>query len=52
MSKAVPVSSTPGWGKDYADASTFMVLFDSRSILPEGNVNYSLVGLTADQVAE
>jgi peptide/nickel transport system substrate-binding protein len=52
VSKAVPVSSTPGWGKDYADASTFMVLFDSRSILPEGNVNYSLVGLTADQVSE
>jgi peptide/nickel transport system substrate-binding protein len=52
VSKAVPVSSTPGWGKDYADASTFMVLFDSRSILPEGNVNYSLVGLTSDQVAD
>jgi len=50
VSKAVPVSSTPGWGKDYADASTFMVLFDSRSILPEGNVNYSLVGLTPDEV--
>ena len=52
VSKAVPVSSTPGWGKDYADASTFMVLFDSRSILPEGNVNYSLVGLTTEQAAE
>ncbi len=52
VSKAVPVSSTPGWGKDYADASTFMVLFDSRSILPEGNVNYSLVGLTPEQVTE
>jgi len=46
----VPVSSTPGWGKDYADASTFMVLFDSRSTAAEGNVNYSLVGLTPDQV--
>ena len=44
----VPVSAVPGWGKDYADASTFMVLFDSRSILPQGNVNYSLTGLTAD----
>jgi peptide/nickel transport system substrate-binding protein len=51
VKKQVPVSSTPGWGKDYADASTFMVLFDSRSILPEGNVNYSLVGLTSDQVS-
>ena len=42
----VPLSAVPGWGKDYADASTFMVLFDSRSILPQGNVNYSLTGLT------
>jgi peptide/nickel transport system substrate-binding protein len=47
-SKNIPISSVPGWGKDYADASTFMVLFDSRSILPEGNVNYSLVGVTPD----
>jgi hypothetical protein len=46
--KKVPVSAVPGWGKDYADPSTFMVLFDSRSILPQGNVNYSLVGLTAE----
>lgn len=45
--KKVPVSAVPGWGKDYADPSTFMVLFDSRSILPQGNVNYSLVGLTS-----
>ena len=29
-----------------------MVLFDSRSILPEGNVNYSLVGLTPDQATK
>ena len=47
-SKNIPISSVPGWGKDYADPSTFMVLFDSRSILPEGNVNYSLVGVTSD----
>src|SRR5688572_29826704 len=26
-----------------------MVLFDSRSILPTGNVNYSLVGVTPEQ---
>ena len=26
VKRHVPVSSTPGWGKDYADASTFMVL--------------------------
>ena len=29
-----------------------MVLFDSHSILPEGNVNYSLVGLTPEQAKE
>jgi len=52
VARKVPISSTPGWGKDYADASTFMVLFDSRSINAEGNVNYSLVGLTPDQVKE
>jgi peptide/nickel transport system substrate-binding protein len=50
--RGVPVSSVPGWGKDYADPSTFMVLFDSASILPQGNVNYSLVGITADQAKE
>jgi peptide/nickel transport system substrate-binding protein len=48
----VPVSSVPGWGKDFADASTFMVLFDSASILPQGNVNYALVGLTPEAARE
>ena len=52
VKRHVPISSTPGWGKDYADPSTFMVLFDSRSILPEGNVNYSLIGLTPEQAAD
>jgi ABC-type oligopeptide transport system substrate-binding subunit len=52
VKRHVPISSTPGWGKDYADASTFMVLFDSRSILPEGNVNYSLIGLTPEQAED
>ena len=33
--RSVPVSSTPGWGKDYADPSTFMVLFDIRVDPPE-----------------
>lgn len=51
-SKNVPIALNAGWGKDYADASTFMVLFDSRSIVPEGNVNYSLVGLTEEQAAD
>ena len=52
VKREVPISSTPGWGKDFGDASTFMVLFDSGSILPEGNVNYSLVGLTPEQAAD
>src|SRR5205823_2942139 len=41
------ISERPGWGKDYADASTFFnALFASTSILASGNTNYSLVGLT------
>lgn len=44
--KDIPASPLPSWGKDFADPSTFMVLFDSRSIIPTGNVNFSLVGLT------
>lgn len=46
-SKNVPISERPGWGKDYADASTFFAeLFDGGAIIPEGNTNYSLVGVT------
>jgi peptide/nickel transport system substrate-binding protein len=46
-SRNVPISERPGWGKDYADASTFFnALFASTSILPSGNTNYSLLGLT------
>jgi peptide/nickel transport system substrate-binding protein len=46
-SKNVPISERPGWGKDYADASTFFAeLFDGRAIIPQGNTNYSLVGVT------
>ena len=46
-SKNVPFSERPGWGKDYADASTFFAeLFDGGAIIPQGNTNYSLVGVT------
>ena len=46
-SKNVPFSERPGWGKDYADASTFFAeLFDGGAIIPQGNTNYSLVGIT------
>ncbi len=43
----VAISTRSGWGKDYADASTFFdELFASNTILKTGNTNYSLVGLT------
>ena len=46
-SKNIPISERPGWGKDYADASTFFAeLFDGQAIIPSGNTNYSLVGVT------
>jgi peptide/nickel transport system substrate-binding protein len=48
----VPFASATGWIKDYADPSTFMVLFDSRSIVPEGNINNALVGLRPEQAKE
>jgi ABC-type oligopeptide transport system substrate-binding subunit len=45
--KNVPISERPGWGKDYADPLTFFQpLFLSSSIIPSGNVNYALVGIT------
>ncbi len=52
VGNAIPVASGAGWGKDYADSSTFAVLFDSGSLLATGNVNYALVGLTPDQATE
>ena len=51
-SRKLPASSGTGWGKDYADPSTFMVLFDGRNILAEGNSAQSLVGLTAAKAKE
>jgi peptide/nickel transport system substrate-binding protein len=46
-SKGVAISERPGWGKDYGDALTFFSpLFDGRTIIPNGNTNYSLVGIT------
>jgi peptide/nickel transport system substrate-binding protein len=46
VSNNVPFASNAGWGKDYADPSTFAVLFDSRSIVCDNNVNYSMIGAT------
>jgi hypothetical protein len=40
-------SSQHGWGKDYADATTFYgPLFDGRNIIARNNTNYSLLGIT------
>jgi peptide/nickel transport system substrate-binding protein len=51
--KNIPFSERPGWGKDYADPYTFFgELFDSRAMIPEGNTNYSLVGITPKLNAE
>jgi peptide/nickel transport system substrate-binding protein len=44
--KNIPIAIFPGWFKDYADPLTFFSpLFNGRTIVPDGNVNYSLVGL-------
>jgi peptide/nickel transport system substrate-binding protein len=49
-SKNVPIAERPGWGKDYADPVTFFgPLFDGRTIIPNGNTNYSLLGITPAQ---
>jgi peptide/nickel transport system substrate-binding protein len=50
VAKNIPISTRPGWGKDFANAVTFFQpLFDGRTIIPTGNVNYSLVGITPAQ---
>ncbi len=52
-SKNIPISTRPRWGKDYADPSTFIgPLFDGRNIIPSGNTNYALVGLTPSQAKQ
>jgi peptide/nickel transport system substrate-binding protein len=46
----IPIALNAGWGKDYADASTFFIpLMAGTSIIPTGNTNYALVGLTSSQ---
>jgi peptide/nickel transport system substrate-binding protein len=48
--KNIAIAAFPAWFKDYADALTFFSpLFDGRTIIPTGNVNYSLVGLKPSQ---
>jgi ABC-type transport system substrate-binding protein len=49
-SKNVAITERPGWGKDYSDPFTFFSpLFDGRTIIPSGNTNYPLVGITPKQ---
>ena len=49
-SKNIPIAERPGWGKDFADPVTFFApLFDGRTIIPNGNTNYSLLGITPSQ---
>jgi len=47
VSNLVPIAANAGWGKDYADPSTFAVLFDSSGISCSGQINYSELGMTA-----
>ena len=43
-SKNIAIATFPGWAKDYADGLTFFSpLFNGRTIIPQGNTNYSLV---------
>jgi peptide/nickel transport system substrate-binding protein len=49
----IKLALNAGWGKDYPDPYTFIgSLFTSQVIIPEGNPNYSLVGITAQQVKD
>ena len=50
--RKIPFSSGNGWGKDYADPSTFFVIYDGRNIIPSGNTAFSLVGVTKAQEQE
>jgi peptide/nickel transport system substrate-binding protein len=50
VAKNTPIEDLLAWGKDYADAATFFQpLFDGRTIIPSGNTNFSLVGITGSQ---
>ncbi len=44
----IPIALNAGWGKDYADPFTFaQPLFGSAALIPVGNTNYSMVGVTS-----
>jgi peptide/nickel transport system substrate-binding protein len=49
----IPIALNAAWGKDYGDPYTFAgPLFAGTSIIPTGNTNYALVGLTPSKAAE
>ena len=50
--RKIPFSSGNGWGKDYADPSTFFAIYDGRNIIPSGNTAFALTGVTKAQEAE
>ena len=48
----IPLVNT-GWAKDYPDPYTFAApLFGGSSIIPTGNTNHALIGLTPEQASE
>jgi ABC-type transport system substrate-binding protein len=52
VANKIPLVHT-GWAKDYADPVTFAVpLFGGSSIIPTGNTNHAMIGLTPEQAAE
>jgi peptide/nickel transport system substrate-binding protein len=53
VAKRIPLGLNPGWSTDYPDEASFIgFLFNGPGILPEGNYNYALVGLTAAQAKD
>jgi len=50
--RKIPFSSGNGWGKDFADPSTFFVIYDGRNLIPSGNTAFALVGVTKAQESE
>jgi len=49
----VPITSAPGWVKDYPDPFSFIgFLFDGRNIREPANTNYSMVGFTEERADE
>jgi peptide/nickel transport system substrate-binding protein len=52
VANKIPLVGT-GWAKDYADPVTFAApLFAGSSIIPTGNTNHAMIGLTQEQAAD